>query len=78
MNKITILNQGCGNNPTLGSVEPGTIFQFAGESGKISENWRMKTNKECYVRLYNGHQYDAPDLDKVIVLSTSSICIEPQ
>ncbi len=82
MNKITVSNQAYEDEPTLGSIKPGTIFQFpSNENWDKPESWRIKTNKNSYVHLSVGSCHDIKEPynsnDSVIPL-VGSICIEPE
>ena len=75
MNKITVSDQSLVTNPTLESIEPGTIFCFVHDI--MPNEWRIKTNKKGFTRLDNGSYFDHHSSSKVIPL-IGSICIKPR
>ena len=73
MNKITVSNQGCEDSPTLGSIEPGTIFCF-----ESFTSWKIKANQNIFVSLDTGVATDIVVPSTKVIPLVGSICIEPE
>ena len=73
MNKITVLNQGCEYEPTLGSIKPGTIFRYESPTG-----WKIKTNQNTFVNLNKGDVINIVSPSTKVIPLVGSICIEPE
>ena len=74
MNKITVSTQGCGDSPTLGSIKPGTIFQFLGKNPR----WIIKTGTGSLVYLDSGSCESIHLPGATVTPLTGYICIEPE